>query len=65
MEEKESPALSLSRRIGSTYYTVNVHFSDKAKQTMEDKLLHIIRNETVDLGEKGGIIPIATNEPSV
>ena len=51
MEEKASPALSMNRRIGSTYYTVNVHFSDKAKQTMEDKLLHIIRNETVDFDE--------------
>lgn len=65
MEEKASPALSLNRRIGSTYYTVNVHFSHKAKQTMEDKLLHIIRNETVDFDENCGIIPIATNEPPV
>ena len=65
MEEKASPALSLNRRIGSTYYTVNVHFNDKARQTMEDKLLHMIRNETVDFDENCGIISNATNEPPV
>ena len=65
VEEKASPALSLNRRIGSTYYTVNVHFSDKAKQTMEDKLLHMIRNEIVDFDENCGIISSATNEPPV
>ena len=65
MEATHVPAFSLSRRIGQTYYTVNVRFSDHATQTMEDKLLHMIRNETVDFGENCGIIPIATNEPSV
>jgi hypothetical protein len=65
VEAKTTPAFSLNRRIGSTYYTVNVHFSDKAKQTMEEKLLHMIRNETVDISEDCGIIPIATNEPPV
>ena len=65
METNPTPAFSLSRRIGSTYYTVNVHFSDNVKQTMEDKLLHIIRNETVDFDENCGIIPTATNEPPV
>ena len=65
MEATHVPALSLSRRIGQTYYTVNVRFSDHATQTMEEKLLHMIRNETVDFDENCGIIPIATNEPSV
>ena len=65
METNPTPALSLNRRIGSTYYTVNVHFNDKAKQTMEDKLLHMIRNETVDFDENCGIISNATNEPPV
>ena len=55
VEAKTPPAFSLSRRIGSTYYTVNVHFSDNAKQTMEDKLLHMIRNETVDISEDCGM----------
>ena len=65
MEATHVPAFSLSRRIGQTYYTVNVRFSDHATQTMEEKLLHMIRNETVDFNENCGIISIATNEPSV
>ena len=47
MEAAHVPAFSLNRRIGQTYYTVNIRFSDHATQTMEDKLLHMIRNETV------------------
>ena len=65
MEANSNPAFSLSRRIGSTYYTVNVHFNENTKQTMEDKLLHMIKNETLDFDENCGIIPTATNEPSV
>ena len=56
MEATHVPAFSLSRRIGQTYYTVNVRFSDRATQTMEDKLLHMIRNETVDFDENCGIM---------
>ena len=65
MEATKAPAFFLSRRIGQTYYTVNVRFSDHATQTMEEKLLHMIQNETVDFYENCGIIPNATNEPSV
>jgi hypothetical protein len=65
MEATKTPAFSLSRRIGQTYYTVNVRFNDHATQTMEEKLLHMIQNETVDFDENCGIIPYATNEPSV
>jgi len=65
MEATKAPAFSLSRRIGQTYYTVNVRFSDHATQTMEVKLLHMIQNETVDFDENCGIILHATNEPSV
>ena len=58
MEATHVPAFSLSRRIGQTYYTVNVRFSDQAKLTMEDKLLHLIRNETVDFDENCGIMTL-------
>jgi len=58
LEETKAPAFTLSRRIGSTYYKVNVHFSDQATQSMEDKLLHLIRNETVDSDENCDIIPL-------
>ena len=58
MEAAQIPAFTLSRRIGSTYYTVNVRFSDQAKQTMEEKMLHMIRNETMDNDENCGIMTL-------
>ena len=35
----------MTRRIGRTQYTIGVFFSDAAKETMEDKILRMIRNE--------------------
>ena len=49
MEETKSAAFSMRRRIGQTYYTVNVRF---------DKLMHMIRNETVDIDENCDIMTV-------
>ena len=46
----------MTRRIGGTNYTVKVVFSDTEKETMEDKILRMIRNETVTTGGTCGII---------
>jgi hypothetical protein len=35
------------RRIGGTVYRVRVAFSKTGKETMEDKILRIVRNEVV------------------
>lgn len=35
----------MTRRIGSTTYKVRVAFSPDASETMEDKILRMIRNE--------------------
>lgn len=35
------------RRIGGTAYKVKVAFSETEKETMEDKILRMIRNEVV------------------
>ena len=35
----------MTRHIGRTQYTIGVFFSDAAKETMEDKILRMIRNE--------------------
>ncbi len=35
------------RRIGGTTYKVKVAFSETEKETMEDKILRMIRNEVV------------------
>ena len=37
----------MTRRIGGTTYKVKVVFSDTEKETMEDKILRIVRNNMV------------------
>ncbi len=37
-----------TRRIGNTVYKVKVFFKDEGNETMEDKILRIIRNEVID-----------------
>jgi hypothetical protein len=37
--------LNLLKRIGSTTYMVNVHFSETSKETLEDKILRLIERE--------------------
>ena len=37
----------MTRRIGGTTYKVRVCFSKTAQETLEDKILRMIRNETV------------------
>ena len=34
-----------SKRIGSTVYNVSVYFSQSSNETIEDKLLRLIKNE--------------------
>ena len=40
----------MTRRIGGTTYKIKVVFNDDGEETMEDKILRIIRNETVTSG---------------
>ena len=40
-----SEPVKLQKRIGSTTYVVSVHFSDKSKETLEDKILRLIESE--------------------
>ena len=48
---------TMIRRIGSTTYKVKVYFKENG-QTMEDKILRIVRNETFKNDEACGIITI-------
>jgi len=41
-------SLKLTKRIGSTTFTVSVHFSQTSKETVEDKLLRLMER---DVGE--------------
>jgi len=44
---------TLMRRIGSTNYRIAIHFSETSKETMDEKILRIIENESV-LGKAAG-----------
>ena len=46
----------MTRRIGGTTYKVKVVFNDSEGETLEDKILRIIRNETVTSDGTCGII---------
>ena len=54
--DKNKQAQYMIRRIGGTTYKVRVAFSESGKETMEDKILRMIRNETVITGGTCGII---------
>ena len=37
--------VTMRKRIGSTVYEVHTHFNPDAKETMDDKILRLIRND--------------------
>ena len=45
-----------THRIGGTTYKVKVVFNESATETMEDKILRIVRNEALDNDGKCDII---------
>ena len=46
----------ITRRIGGTTYKVKVVFSDTGQETMEDKILRIVRNEAMETDDFCGIM---------
>ena len=57
MAKNENSNISyLTRRIGGTTYKVKVIFSDTEHETMEDKILRLIRNEAVTKDGTCGIM---------
>ena len=48
----------LNRRIGSTNFTVNVHCSNTAAETLEDKIIRLIRNDAMDINVECGIMEL-------
>ena len=40
-----TPCPTVSKQIGKTTYIVRVHFSQTAKETMEDKIKRLLREE--------------------
>jgi len=41
----DAEPLNMQMRVGSTLYLVNIHFSETAAETMDDKILRMIRND--------------------
>ena len=65
MENNRNTTFTLSRRIGSTNYRVNAHFSDRAAETLEDKICRMIQNEVLENGvECGTMIPPQMSRPA-
>ena len=53
---RNSTTFTLSRRIGSTNYRVNAHFSENEAETLEDKIFRIIQNEVLETDSECGTI---------
>ena len=51
-------AVFLTRHIGKTTYKVRVYLSETAEETMEDKILRIVRNEALDNDGKCDIMDV-------
>ena len=47
-----------TRRIGNTTYKVKIAFSENSTETMEDKIIRIIKNEILAKVEKCGIMDL-------
>ena len=42
---KKTPAGSFNMRVGNTTYIVGVHFSKESKDTLEDKMKRLMRDD--------------------
>ena len=51
-------AVFLTRHIGKTTYKVRVYLSETAEETMEDKILRLIRNDGLANQPKCGIMEL-------
>ena len=49
MTPTEAEPVKLQKRIGSTVYTVSIHFCKTGQETMEDKILRLIRREASEI----------------
>ena len=54
----ENKNVFLTRHIGPTIYRVRVHLSETAEETLEDKILRLIRNDGMTNGPDCGILGV-------
>ncbi len=50
--------MNMTRRIKNTIYQVNVTVTEGDGENMEDRILHIIQNQPVAMGQDRGILDI-------
>jgi hypothetical protein len=43
---KNNEARRFKRRIGNTTYRIGVHFNNSSQETIDDKIIRLVRNET-------------------
>ena len=48
----------MTRRIKNTIYQVNVTVNESDGENMEDRILHIIQNQPVAMGQERGILDV-------
>ena len=53
---EDAPALV--KKIGKTTYKVRIHLSETANETMEDKILRLIRNDGLAMDGECGIMEL-------
>lgn len=46
---QDTAVYEFKRRLGTTNYVVKVRFSEDSTETMEDKILRLVRNEALQL----------------
>ena len=54
----ETKGIFLTRHIGKTTYKVRINLSETANETMEDKILRLIRNDGLAMDSECGIMEL-------
>ena len=47
---KDNDACIFKKRIGNTVYHVNVHYSRTSKETINDKITRLVKNDVSEMG---------------
>jgi c-di-AMP phosphodiesterase-like protein len=59
--ERVADTSRFTKRIGSTIYNVGVYFKQDAKETIEDKILRLVRND-FNCSQKNGTMVVLQTE---
>ena len=63
MREKVNAQSSrFCKRIGSTLYDVNVYFNETGKETFEDKIFRLVKNEALKCNDNLGNMELLQTE---